>query len=270
MHAAALDLYVAGFRAWCDAVRASGRAEVDEAGVEGLLASADDPLTRLVVTDDRAYEPLEATLPVVQAGLITVFSAATRCAGLIRAHQAWTFTTPTAMICRDLGEVPVVPLASELQLRPVRRLIGERPDGVPLLAASAAAMRADPEIQGDLFVFANFLRSMPPSVRLMAAVDSDGEVRATAGAGTFDRYASVMFVNTDREWRRRGIGRAMTGAALRAARESGADKARLDASDAGKRIYLRLGFEVVERVTRFYRPAAARARPGEAAGSWAV
>jgi len=66
--------------------------------------------------------------------------------------------------------------------------------------------------------------------------------------------ASVFFVNTDPGWRRRGIGQEMTAAALRAARQSGARRASLDASDAGRSIYSRLGFEAVSPAVRFFGP----------------
>lgn len=77
-------------------------------------------------------------------------------------------------------------------------------------------------------------------------------IRATSGAGAFGAEASVMFVNTDPNWRRRGIGLAMTAAALHSARASGARRACLDASRAGATIYRRLGFEVVTEMTRFF------------------
>ncbi len=104
-------------------------------------------------------------------------------------------------------------------------------------------------------VFAGYLRALPAAIRLFAAVDEDGAVRATAGAGMFGNEASVMFVNTDPDWRRRGIGRAMTAAALRAARGCGALRAGLDASKAGTSIYVRIGFERVSPTTRFFRAA---------------
>ncbi len=118
---------------------------------------------------------------------------------------------------------------------------------MPLEEAAATAMRAEPGIVGGLDAFADYLRSLPPAFRLMAAVDAAGAVRATAGSGAFGIHASVIFVDTDPGWRCRGIGSAMTSAALHAARQAGATQACLDASDAGMRIYLRLGFEVVGR-----------------------
>ena len=250
-----LDLYVAAFRSRCVAYRRPGSPEVDEPGVQGLLPGPEDPLARLLVTDDRAYQVLEALLPRVETGMITAFASAPRCANLIADHQTWRITTPMAMVCRDLRIVPLLPLPDDLTLRPVRRRADDEPGGVPLEEAAATAMRSEPGIVGSLDAFTDYLRSLPPAFQLMAAVDAAGDVRATAGSGAFGIHASVIFVDTDPGWRCRGIGSAMTSAALHAAREAGATRACLDASDAGMRIYLRLGFEAVGPVTRFYRPA---------------
>ena len=249
-----LDLYVAAFRSRCVAHRRPGSAEVDEPGVQGLLPGTEDPLARLLVTDDRAYEVLEALLPRVETGMITAFASAVRCANLIADRRTWRITTPMAMVCRDLRIVPLLPVPDDLTLRPVRRRADDDPGGVPLEEAAATAMRAEPDSVGGLEAFADYLRSLPSAFRLMAAVDAAGAVRATAGSGAFGIHASVIFVDTDPGWRCRGIGSAMTSAALHAAREAGATRACLDASDAGMRIYQRLGFEVVGPVTRFYRP----------------
>src|SRR5262249_8071360 len=140
-----------------------------------------------------------------------------------------------------------------LTVRAVQRLADDAPDGVSLQDAARAAMLADPRIDDRLDVFANDLRSLPPAVQLFAAVDRDGVVRATSGSGAFDIDATVFCANTDPEWRRRGIGHAMTAAALRGARERGVRRACLDATDAGRRIYSRLGFEAVTKMTRFLR-----------------
>ena len=78
-------------------------------------------------------------------------------------------------------------------------------------------------------------------------------VRPTFGFVTFGALATVFFVNTDPSWRHRGIGQAMTTAALRSARHAGASQACLDASAAAVSIYLRLGFEIVARSTQLVR-----------------
>ena len=234
----------------CGVVRSLERA-IDEPGVIGLLPSTEDPITRLLVTDDRAYDALASVLPDARAGAINVFAAAARCMELVERLTGWTPEATTALIRRDLETVPAVPLPSELRLRPVRRLPEDPPGGVPLEDAAAAAVLADPRID-DQPALVGYLRSLPAATRLFAAIDGDGVVRATSGCGAYGTVASVMFINTDRDWRGRGIGRAMTAAALRAAQEHGARDACLDATDAGLSTYQRLGFQVVTRTTRFF------------------
>jgi GNAT superfamily N-acetyltransferase len=256
MQTASIDVYVGAAVARWDVMRRPGQMEVEEPGVRGLLPCTDDPLIRLLVTDDRAYGVLAALLPDAEAGMLNVFAAAARCAGIVNGDSAWKSESVTAMIYRDLRTVPAVPLPSELTLRSVLRVNDDAPDGVPLEDAVAAAMLADPTIGYPPEVFADFLRSLPPAIRLFAAVDGDGAVRATSGSGAFGTEASVIFVSTDPDWRGRGIGLGMTAAALRAAKDCGAKQACLDATDVGLSIYLRLGFEAVGRATHF-----SRARP---------
>jgi GNAT superfamily N-acetyltransferase len=221
----AVDAYVASFVA-------------RGAGVQGLIG----PPARLLVTDDRAYEALATALPNLARGTITVSATARRCTELVRSAAGWSAAKPvTAMVCRDLRTVPEVAVPSGLTLRPVR----------DVEAAAALAMRADPRIYGPLEAFADYLRGLEGAVQLLEAVDGDGTVRATAGARVFGAEATLFFVNTDPDWQRRGIGRAMTAAALRAARDLGASRACLDASDAGGRIYLSLGFEDAGPWTQF-------------------
>jgi GNAT superfamily N-acetyltransferase len=250
-----IDVYVAAFVARCEAMRRPDRTELDAPGMRGLLASREDPQIRLLVTDDRAYDALVALLPGARAGMVRVFEAASGCAELCRRETAWEPGRVTAMICRDLEAVPAFPLPGELTLRAVRRLDDDPPDGVSLEEAVAVARGADPMTAGPPDALANLLRSLPSAVRLFAAIDDNGTVRATSGSGAFGADATVLFVNTEPGWRRRGIGRAMTAAALRAARMSGARRACLDSSDAGATIYLQLGFEIAGRMTRFFQAA---------------
>jgi GNAT superfamily N-acetyltransferase len=250
---ASVGLYVAGFLARCDAVRGSGQSWVDEPGVHGLLSSSGDPRTRLLVTDDRAYNVLGALLPGVQAGMIRVFATATRCTELVGGRLSWGSDAVTAMVCHNLDDVPQAALPAALTLRPVRRLDDDAPAGVALQDAVAAAKLAAPAVEASATALGELLRSLPRAFRLFAAVDDAGVVRATSGSGAFGAAADVVFVNTHPDWRGRGIGQAMTAVALRAARDRGACQAYLDASDAGVEIYLRLGFEAVTRVMRFHR-----------------
>lgn len=98
------------------------RPRIDELGMCGVLAGAQDPSVRLLVTDDRAYDVLAALLPDARAGMISVLGAAARCAELVARHLGSASDVVTPMVCRDLHAVPAVSLPSELMFRPVQRL----------------------------------------------------------------------------------------------------------------------------------------------------
>ena len=190
-------------------------------------------------------------LPMARGGMIRVFGTATRCAQLVADQLAWSSDTVSAMVCSDLHTVHPLTLPSDLTLQPVQRLDHDEGGGVALADAVAAAMAASPAIKDPPAAFAAYLRSLPSTFRLFAAIDIHGTVRATSGSGVFGQYATVMFVNTHPDWRGRGIGQAMTAQALHAASCAGARQASLDASDAGRSIYLRLGFDNAGAVIRF-------------------
>jgi GNAT superfamily N-acetyltransferase len=247
MPAPALDLYRTGFVERCAIM---GGTLLDEPGLCGLTV----PSARLLASDDRARGRLTALLPELRGGVVRVLASAPRCAALVAAEGTWEVEQMTAMLLRDLGTVPELPLPPELTLRPVRRRDGE--DGVPLEATVAVAVVSDPTIVDTPEAFTEYLRNVPPAFRLFAAVDGTGAVRATAGVGTFDTQADVFYVNTLPGWRGRGIGRAITAAALLTARGDGARRAACDATGPGRRIYSRLGFEVVCGTTHFFREMA--------------
>jgi ribosomal protein S18 acetylase RimI-like enzyme len=228
---------------------------LNEPGLRGLINPDGDPRTRLLVVDDRAYARLADLLPHVHGGTITVFAAAPHCVELIDSDPAWDSKAATSMVCRNLRSIPEVRLPETLAFAPVRRLPDDAPTGVSLLDAAAAALKAAPARGGSTQVLADYLRSLPPTFEFVAAVDRTGAVRATAGSGVFGVEATVLFVNTDPEWRHRGIGRAMTAGALRSAHNAGASRACLDASDAGLGMYVGLGFEPATRITQFYAPS---------------
>lgn len=128
---------------------------------------------------------------------------------------------------------------------------------------SPRASAGDPAAEERPAALAGYLRSHSPAFRLFAAIDGDGAVRATSGWGLFGGQMTVIFVNTHPEWRRRGIGQAMTAAALRAAQGAGARQACLDASDSALPIYHRLEFETVTGMMRFSGPDGPRRRRGQ-------
>ena len=253
MPAAAIEPYVDAFLSRCDAVRGPDSLLVDEPGIHGVLPVSDGSPARLLVTDDQAVDVLASLMPRVPAGTVSVFAAAPRCTEMLSSRRDWKPSQVTAMIQHDLRGLPDFPLDSALTLRPVRRLADDAVTGVPLDDAVAVALAADPGGGDALRGLAEHLRSMPPQIRLLAAVDDDGVARATSGSGAFGSEATVIFVNTQPAWQRRGIGRAMTAAALYAARDAGATRACLEATDAAIPTYADLGFETVARVTQFYR-----------------
>jgi ribosomal protein S18 acetylase RimI-like enzyme len=84
---------------------------------------------------------------------------------------------------------------------------------------------------------------------LIGYIKDDAVATAAVYHGT--RASEVQHVVTLHEHRRRGIGTAMTVAALELARAHGNRYAVLTASPDGERIYARLGFVTVCRVRRF-------------------
>jgi ribosomal protein S18 acetylase RimI-like enzyme len=247
-----LELYAASFLARHIRDPAGGRAVLDGPGLWGVGPAGDEQTIRLLVADDRAYDRVAAEVPAARHGSVSVFEAATRCDALLRARAGWQANRPsTGMVCRDVVSVPDALLPDGLALRAVSRVASDPAHGVPLDAAAAVAVASDPGLTEPLEVFGAFLRSLPPSVRLLAAVDEGGVPRATSGYDAFGEEARVFFVNTAPGWRGRGIARAMTAAALRAAARSGARRAALDATDVAVSLYRRLGFEVAGRLTRY-------------------
>jgi ribosomal protein S18 acetylase RimI-like enzyme len=79
----------------------------------------------------------------------------------------------------------------------------------------------------------------------------DGDVVATAAVFHGTRAAEIQHVATERSHRRRGLGTAITLAALELVRRQGRRYAVLTASPDGFGIYERLGFETVATVRRF-------------------
>lgn len=257
---AAVDLYAAAFLAQCRSAHPGGAA-IAKPGLHGVLPGDEYARAQLLVTDDQAYDSLAVALREATAGTIRVFRTAQRCGQLVSDQLGWSSSTATAMVSSDVSAVPPPLLPSELTLQPVQRLPDQDRGGVALPDAVAAAMSATTAIKGPPEAFADYLRSLPPMFRLFAAVDRDERVRATSGYGVFGAYATVIFVNTDPPWRGRGLGQAMTAHALHAAQSAGARYAYLDASRAGRSIYLRLGFAQAGALTRFTRPSPSADRP---------
>jgi ribosomal protein S18 acetylase RimI-like enzyme len=202
---------------------------------------------RVVVTDDRAYDRLTRDVPRARSGSVSVFDTAPRCGEFMRAQLGWKPDRPSAsMVREDIEALPAAPLPNGVVVRPVNR------GGPELAEAAAVAMASDPGITEPAAEFERFLAGLSSSTQLFTAVDEGGVARATSGCEVFGEYARIFFVNTEPGWRRRGLGAAMTVAALRAAGRAGARCATLDATEAGASLYRRLGFESAGRMTRYF------------------
>lgn len=104
-----------------------------------------------------------------------------------------------------------------------------------------------------LFSIAPFgLRPNRAVVHLLAEVQ--GETIACSATALAGDVAAIEHVVTVENYRRQGVGAAMTVASLECARDLGARTAVLTASPEGEGIYRRLGFVEVDRVRRFRYP----------------
>ncbi len=244
--------YLDGFRDRVLALQHPGQEVVDSPGILGLVGRSAESLDgRVLVTDDQALGLLAARESDLRARVVYVFDHAEACHDLMSRTGGYRLTRCTAMVCRDLAAVPEPALPTGLVRRPVHT---DDPAAVSLAAAAAAALRSDPAMapMADLDGFVRYLVSIPRATYL-AAVDAGSVVRATAASAAWGATVGVFFVNTDPDWRGRGVGTAMTAAALRAGMAQGGTRACLDASELGLSLYLRLGFEPAGPITQFVR-----------------
>jgi GNAT superfamily N-acetyltransferase len=102
-----------------------------------------------------------------------------------------------------------------------------------------------------------FVRQMTPT-----SVLNDEEVRMFVGrvdgvpvacgrVVKTDDVAGVYDIAVEEEFRRQGIGEAMTGAVLRAGRDAGCQMGALESTEMGYPLYQRMGFETVVDYHRF-------------------
>lgn len=252
-----VDQYIDAFRARIRANAQPGQRIVDEPGFAALVGTSASVLDgRALAHDDSGIDALTDALPTVCARVVTVLARAKACHRLMTEEPGYRAEPSTAMVCDDLASIEE-PVLRGLVLRPVDQHDAPAPGAVALEDAAAAAMRADAGAApaDSLDGFVDYLRSVPHA-RYFAAVDETGTVRATAATALWGEVAGVFFVDTDRDWRGRGIGTAMTAAALRDAARLGARRAILDSSRLGLSVYRRLGFEAVSEITMFVRTSA--------------
>jgi GNAT superfamily N-acetyltransferase len=217
---------------------------LDEVGISGWATSPPHPPSgRLFVHDgaaaDRLTELLDRWAPL-EASVLGEAPGLSGCVSVLDGRtELGAAETATAMFLPAPAGIPLPPLDPALSVEPVGT-------AVSVEAAAAAGRLADPGLAaafGEQSLVAH-LRRIPGAV-LLAAVDEDGAVVATAGASVLGTDATVFFVSTDPAWRGRGVATAMTARALHAAAARGATLASLDASAAGRGSYARLGFQEV-------------------------
>ena len=104
---------------------------------------------------------------------------------------------------------------------------------------TAAFLRED---WGDRRLTLEFVSRHPQTRGFVA--DADGDVVGTGVACLNGPVAWIGTVWVDPAWRQRGIGMALTEAAIDAADDAGCRTLLLVATDAGRRLYEKIGFEV--------------------------
>ena len=157
----------------------------------------------------------------------------------------------------DTGDAPLMAcdLAAigEREAPPASLELREARDPDDLEAAADFAVRStgwDAERHGPSPFGATFVRlarEHPPRMRLFAGW-TNGVLVAVAGLFTGSGVAGIYAVATEEAMRGRGYGRALTLAALHAARDDGLAVSVLIASDLGEGVYRRIGFREVGRV----------------------
>lgn len=225
---------------------------VDEAGMAGWATSPPRaPSGRLLVHDGADAGRLAGLLDRCAPLEVSVLGEIPACVAVLDGRPEFAAAeAATAMLLPAPGDIPLPPLDPALSARSV----GDHGPAVPLEDAAAAGRRADPALAAafEAQAWVAHLRSIPGAA-LLAAVDRDDVVVATAGASVLGSDATVFFVSTDPAWRGRGVATAMTARALHAAAARGATLACLEASDAGRGSYARLGFRLVGTVRSWKR-----------------
>ncbi len=144
------------------------------------------------------------------------------------------------------AELEIVPVLDREQLAAFHSVLTRGfPEDFEDAGATATIMAGTASVAGEI----GYLEPHGPPTRWLGSVD--GRPVATARLHTAAGVAGIYTVITVEDARRRGYGEAMTRVALHAARDAGLRIATLQASDAGRGIYERIGFREVCRFRLF-------------------
>ncbi|WP_258055498.1 GNAT family N-acetyltransferase [Streptomyces sp. Ru62] len=172
---------------------------------------------------------------------------------------AGTVEALTGLGAVSLGAVPLMarPLdqAEQTEEPPPGPRVEEVGDGDrlrELVRTYSASMGVSPSLE-DGVVRVEAGRSDNADIVRLAAV-LDGRVVGTTVVMMAHEVAGIFLVHVAEAYRRRGIGGALTTAALRAGRERGMRLAALGASPMGEPLYRRFGFQTVSQYHLFSGP----------------
>lgn len=151
---------------------------------------------------------------------------------------------------KTVGVAPIMAIRTDAVRtapRPAELHIDRLADGAPLsawVAAWAPAMGVgDADIP--LVVAAEEARNDAPGRLIRFEGRIGGRIVGVSEVLFADGVAGIYLVATDGSWRRRGVGAALTTAAIACAREHGFELATLQATPMGEPLYRRLGFATV-------------------------
>jgi GNAT superfamily N-acetyltransferase len=131
--------------------------------------------------------------------------------------------------------------------------VGEPGRLADLVRTYSTSMGVAPGLEADLVRIEAQRADNADIVRLAAVLD--GHVAGTTTVITAHGVAGIFLVHVAGSHRRRGVGGALTSAALRVGRERGMRLAALVASPAGEPLYRRFGFAGVCEYRLFTLPA---------------
>jgi GNAT superfamily N-acetyltransferase len=158
-----------------------------------------------------------------------------------------------------LGTLPVMVRPLDRVVDPVVALAGLRIEAVAdpermteLVRTYSASMGVAPDLEAEMVRIESQRPDNPDIVRLAAVLDD--RVIGTTVVIAAHGVAGIFLVHVAESHRRRGVGGALTAAALRVGQDRGMRLAALIASPAGEPLYQRLGFVEVSEYRLFTLP----------------
>lgn len=160
----------------------------------------------------------------------------------------------------ELTTIPVMVRPLDQEMGPTEPPAGLRIEAVTdrdhlpeLVRTYSASMGVAPGLESDIVRVESQRRDNADIIRLAAVLD--GRVVGTTVVIAAHDVAGIFIVHVADTHRRRGIGKALTAAALRVGQDRGMRLAALAASPAGEPLYRRFGFVEVSQYRLFAFPA---------------